>query len=255
MRLEGYEIVGELIDADSLAPEQVPRFLAHDADGTLLELATVYVREHERAHALQRFAAARALSRAWLPKLVALEGDPAVRTQMVVVTEHKRRITLAQCAKASEDGLAVPLVCTLACAVARAVAELHSEGVVHGNVNGWTIAIDGEGAMMLDAPRMVRVPDARDDIDALVRTMCVLIGAMSTSEMSPLSSFEGETDLDMDDQHVDLETVPQEIVTPADVLAGKRSDVPHELIDVLRADHDSAHAFADALARALPWAQ
>jgi hypothetical protein len=237
VRLEGYEIVEQLLDDAFDAPEQTPRWLALDADGTLVELATIRAVPADRAPTLQRFARVQALAHPALPRVIALEGDPAVITQLVVVTEHRPRVTLAHAAH--EGGLAVALVCTVAHAAARILAEL---GVVHGRINAWSVAIGPEGDVLLDTPSLRAPGMERDDVASLALMMCSLIAGAE----------EDDPDFEIPDA---FEMAPEIELAPAARLAAARADVPSELLAIISDETLDARGFADALARELPWAQ
>jgi hypothetical protein len=239
VRLEGYEIVEDLLDDAFAAPEQTPRWLARDADGTLVELATIRALQADRAPMLQRFARLQALAHPALPRVIALEGDPAVITQLVVVTAHRPRVTLAHAARAQEEGLAVALACTVAHAAARILAELD---VVHGRINAWSVAIGPEGDVLLDTPSLRAPVNERDDVASLALMMCSLIAGAE----------EDDPDFEIPDA---FEMAPAIELAPAARLAAARADVPSELLAIIGDETLDARGFADALARDLPWAQ
>jgi hypothetical protein len=258
MRIDGYEIVGELLADAYAAPEQTPRWPARDADGSLVELAPMRAQPHERAHALERFARVQAVTHPALPTLIALEGDPGVTPEMVLVSAHRRRIPIVRAARAQEgEGLALPLVCTIAHDVARVLAALHDADVVHGLVNAWSVAVGAEGGTCVDAPRILRAPAApRDDVNALVEMMCSLI--CGTPFEAAVRDDTHEDDMIENDTYADS-VVDEPMVDsvreqPAVFLAAHRKDAPRELIEIIAGDLE-ARAFADALARDLPWAQ
>lgn len=267
MRLEGYEIVEELLDDAFAAPEQTPRWLARDADGSFVELATIHAAEADRQRTLHRFAQLQAFAHPALPRLVALEGDPAVITQLVVVSQHRTRVTLARVARAQIDedgkpsnGLAVALVCTVACAAARALAAMHDEDVVHGRVDTWSVAVGPNGDILLDTPRIrtaIAPPTPRDDVAALKLMMCALISGADHLAAEAAHAAEAledgyEPDFETPDA---FELAPAIELAPAARLAAARADVPRELLAILSDETLDARDFADALQRELPWAQ
>jgi hypothetical protein len=250
MRFEKYDVIEQLLDDHAFGvPEQTAQWLARDKEGALVEIATVVALARERTKALERFVEVNAVNHASMLRVLDAFADLRIPTQIVVVTEHRPRIDFARVADAqfgnkvhrltAERGLAVPLVCTLGAAVAAVLADVHALDIAHARVGPETIAVDAEGAFVLDAPRIARAyATPAEDVHDLVITMCSLVCATPIADFAP--GFERRP--------------------PALILAASREDVPQELVDIVAAvtaypPKLDAGGLSRALVGELPWAQ